>query len=114
MEAQAKLNTDRELWRGEDDEYAPRIIVTTGGQIGINVGGTTIVRDVREWHRLANDENNGWQQGRLSAPIAPEPDPQWEYTQYLQLLTHVQSVGVDVTDEIRDTVAKLHKLIIKA
>jgi hypothetical protein len=47
-------NTDRELWRETpDDYYSPSIHVTAGGGIGINVGGTVVVRPVREWHALA-------------------------------------------------------------
>jgi hypothetical protein len=48
------MNTDRELWReSEGDYYSPSIHVTTRGGIGINVGGTVIVRSLRDWHRLA-------------------------------------------------------------
>lgn len=47
-------NTDRELWRERNgDYYAPSLFVTEGGGIGMNVGGTVIVRPVREWHKLA-------------------------------------------------------------
>jgi hypothetical protein len=47
-------NTDRELWREtEGDYYAPSIHVTEHGGIGINVGGTVVVRPIREWHALA-------------------------------------------------------------
>ena len=50
-------NTNRELWRErEDDYYADSIHVTAGGGIGINCGGTVIVKPVREWHRLAMKE----------------------------------------------------------
>jgi hypothetical protein len=48
-------NTDRELWRErEGDYYAPSIFVTKHGAIGINVGGTVIVRALAEWHALAS------------------------------------------------------------
>lgn len=52
--AEAK-NTDRELWRErEGDYYAASIHVTEGGGIGIDVGGTVVVRPIREWHELAS------------------------------------------------------------
>lgn len=45
------VNTDRELWRETPgDYYAPRIFVTEGGGIGIDVGGRVHVRPVRDWH----------------------------------------------------------------
>lgn len=48
------MNTDRELWRERpDDYYADSIHVTASGSIGINCGGTVIVKPVREWHALA-------------------------------------------------------------
>lgn len=44
-------NTDRELWRErEGDYYADSIHVTTSGGIGINCGGTVIVKSLRQWH----------------------------------------------------------------
>jgi hypothetical protein len=50
---QALVSTDRELWRETpDDAYSPSIHVTAAGGIGINVGGTVVVRTVREWHGL--------------------------------------------------------------
>lgn len=50
----AAMNTDRELWRErEGDYYADSIHVTKRGNIGINCGGTVIVKPLREWHRLA-------------------------------------------------------------
>lgn len=50
-----KQNTDRELWRESADrsQCTPSIHVTQDGGIGINVGGTVIVRPIREWHDLA-------------------------------------------------------------
>jgi hypothetical protein len=48
------LNTDRELWREPPgDYYANSVHVTAQGGLGINVGGTVIVRPLREWHTLA-------------------------------------------------------------
>ena len=49
-------NTDRELWRErEGDYYANSIFVTKHSGIGINCGGSVIVRPIREWHKLASD-----------------------------------------------------------
>ena len=50
----AANNTDRELWRErEGDFYADSIHVTASGGVGIDCGGSVIVRPLREWHRLA-------------------------------------------------------------
>ena len=47
----AAKNTDRELWREiEDDHYSVSVHVTQDGKIGMNVGGSVIVKTVREWH----------------------------------------------------------------
>lgn len=55
-------NTDREIWRErEGDYYAHSIHVTEGGSIGLNCGGTVIVKPVREWHQqmaFAESKNN--------------------------------------------------------
>lgn len=49
---QPALNTDRELWRKvPGDYYSPRIHVTDGDGIGIDVGGNVIVLPVELWHR---------------------------------------------------------------
>jgi hypothetical protein len=54
IRADAKMNTDRELWRErEGDYYADSIHVTAQGDIGINCGGTVVVLPLREWHRVA-------------------------------------------------------------
>lgn len=63
MSDQAAKNTDREIWRGKsraefgDDDrfYADSMFVPAGDveALGINCGGTVIVKPVREWHRLA-------------------------------------------------------------
>lgn len=51
---EAAANTDRELWRERpDDYYANSIHVTEQGGIGINVGGTVIVKRLADWHALA-------------------------------------------------------------
>ena len=53
-EHEASLNTDREIWRSvPGDYYSPSIHVTKEGAIGINVGGRVFVKDVRDWHSLA-------------------------------------------------------------
>lgn len=52
-EANAMVNTDRELWREGDDYYAASLFVTEGGGIGINVGGHVIVMPLRRWHAIA-------------------------------------------------------------
>lgn len=50
-------NTDREIWRETlGDFYSNSIHVTQGGGIGIDVGGTVIVRRAEEWRRLANPQ----------------------------------------------------------
>lgn len=49
-------NTDREIWNARDDNgYGPSIHVTSEGRIGINVGGTVIVRRVVDWHSSQED-----------------------------------------------------------
>ena len=59
--AEAQQNTDRDLWSEcEDDYFSPRLFVTAGGGIGIDVGGHVIVKPIREWHALAK-------------PITPTP-----------------------------------------
>ena len=52
-------NTDQELWRvRKGDYYADSLHVTASGKIGINCGGHVIVMPIREWHKLAS-ENQG-------------------------------------------------------
>lgn len=50
-------NTDREIWRGPDEGsgsyYADSVHITKDGGLGINVGGTVIVKPLRDWHGLA-------------------------------------------------------------
>lgn len=61
---QAK-NPDRELWREPPgDYYAPRLFVTEGGGIGIDVGGFVVVKPIRDWHALG-------------VPVAAAPVPDW-------------------------------------
>jgi hypothetical protein len=65
-------NTDRELWRErEGDYYADSIHVTKEGAIGINCGGTVIVKPLRAWHQLAIDE--------LPQPNPATGEQQWSY-----------------------------------
>lgn len=60
MGDKAYVNTDRELWREiPDDYYSPSIHVTSDNKIGINVGGTVFVKDIRDWHKLAEKELGG-------------------------------------------------------
>ena len=47
-------DTDRELWRAAlDDPRAPRVFITLDGELGLVVGGRTIVLTVERWHELA-------------------------------------------------------------
>ena len=56
MSDNATQNTDRELWREPPgDYYANSIHVTTGGGIGINVGGKVYVKPLKDWHALADE-----------------------------------------------------------
>ena len=49
-------NTDRELWRKvPGDYYSPRIFITQGEGIGIEVGGYCLVFPVEGWHCLGKD-----------------------------------------------------------
>lgn len=59
-------NTDKELWRKNDDYYSPSIHVTQDDSIGINVGGVVIIKSVGDWHKLAT--NGGWNNARISPP----------------------------------------------
>lgn len=48
------VSNDRELWREPNPELgACSIHVTETGGIGIDVGGSVIVKSLREWHKLA-------------------------------------------------------------
>jgi len=47
-------NTDRVIWLAANEtSYCDSIHVTESGGIGINCGGSVIVKPLREWHRLA-------------------------------------------------------------
>lgn len=70
------MNTDRELWREvEGDYYAPRIFVTAGGGIGIEVGGLVYVKPVRDWHALATPPCKV----RLAGKTDPPQDCDWPF-----------------------------------
>lgn len=48
-------NTDRELWRERfGDFYADSVHITKDGRLGINCGGTAIVKPLKTWHDLAS------------------------------------------------------------
>lgn len=62
-------NTDRELWRERDgDYYADSIHVTESGGIGINCGGSVVVKSLREWFKLAAPPLPKQKRGRFSSP----------------------------------------------
>lgn len=81
---QTAANTDREIWRETPgDFYSPSIHVTEDGAIGINVGGTVIVRRLDEWHRQvgrifvekipSSDRNqDGQDQPTIESPLTKE------------------------------------------
>lgn len=71
-----KQNTDRELWRESDDrsQCTPSIHVTQDGGIGINVGGTVIVRPIREWHALAAGATNARRIANVADFMAEDDD----------------------------------------
>lgn len=69
---QAALNTDKELWRRNDKDshdsyYEPSIHVTQDDLIGIDVGGTVVLKTVEDWHKMAT--NGGWNNARISPPL---------------------------------------------
>jgi len=50
-------NNDIELWRENDgDYYSPSIRLVPPNGIGINVGGSVIVKTLEEWHKLGMPE----------------------------------------------------------
>lgn len=64
-ETNAAKNTDREIWRGksraewgDEDRYYADSLFVPGGEVealGINCGGSVVVKPIREWHRLAGE-----------------------------------------------------------
>lgn len=81
---EAATNTDREIYREtEGDFYADRIHVTKDGGIGINVGGTTHVKPLKDWHaqaaRIAELEAEnirlyrGWNAEKVKHPMTFPP-----------------------------------------
>ena len=66
-------NTDRHLWpQVSDDVDCPKLFVTPGGGIAINVGGHVIVKPLSEWHKLARASSPAQE------PITTEPVA-WRY-----------------------------------
>lgn len=56
--ADSATNTDRELWRARPgDFYSDSVFVTESGGIGINCGGTVVVKPIAEWLRIAIAED---------------------------------------------------------
>jgi hypothetical protein len=84
MSDEAKLNTDRELWRErEGDYYADSIHVTEGGGIGINCGGHVIVKPLQAWFALA---------------VPPVPTADWQDVQTCPLMRSVLLFAVTAQD----------------
>lgn len=71
------INTDRELYREPDkgggDFYSDSIHVTENGGIGINVGGSVIVKPLRDWHALASRKYRYDKDHRTLIPADDEP-----------------------------------------
>lgn len=73
---EAKLNIDREIWRGKSRAefgdpgrfYADSLFIPTGDveALGINCGGMVIVKPIREWHALAAQPPVQQAEARLS------------------------------------------------
>jgi hypothetical protein len=67
-------NTDRHLWpQVSEDAYAPRLFVTAGDGIGIDVGGHVIVKPLRAWHALATAQSPA----PMREALADETTEQW-------------------------------------
>lgn len=74
-EAGACLNTDRALWRErEGDYYADSIHVTASGAIGINCGGTVIVKLIRAWFALGKESNEKLDLQMAHPATVPTPE----------------------------------------
>jgi hypothetical protein len=108
MKMEAAQNTDKELWRESEDAYSPSMHVTTEGGIGISVGGTTHVKDVRRWHQLAEDdmERGLWGEttGCRVEPYIPGELEKAE--RYIQLLCLVNQSGHSVNQELSEAIKK--------
>lgn len=51
------VNTDKEIWRKEENNYySPSIHITKDKGVGINVGGKVFVKPIEEWHKLAQSQ----------------------------------------------------------
>lgn len=108
------VNTDREIWREDPgDPYSPSIHVTADGMIGINVGGTVFVRDVRSWHRDADIDMVEYDDRKISGLSQASIEPRWEYVQYLQILIEAQKAGHDCHYEMNETIKAIHSLLFK-
>ena len=58
---QGYINTDMELYREDPkDYYAPSVFVTKQGEIGMNVGGSVHIMSIRDWHKMAQPLDLGW------------------------------------------------------
>ena len=52
-EIKAMQNTDIKLWiKDKENCFSPSVHATQDGCIGINVGGTVIVKPIEVWHHL--------------------------------------------------------------
>ena len=118
-EAQAVTNNDKELWREiEGDVYSPSIHVTDDGMIGISLGGTVHIKDVRKWHNLAeadmeeglwgSDVDSKMSQGIQRSSYTELQNQRYELTKlekiahYLNLLYEAQRSDHRVDKEIDD------------
>lgn len=100
---EAGVNTDRELWRETHPEgdafsyYSPRVFVTEGGGIGIDVGGNVIVKSLRDWHALA------------ALPAAVPPDLNARTLEFVARWAWRD--GAHLSDEERLSAIKYHPVI---
>lgn len=104
---QAVQNTDKEIWREEDDACAPSIFVTKEGRIGINIFGRVYVRDVRDWYQLAEEEERWLNRDAVKTGVEPPVLNEVEkYERYIQLLCMVNESGYFVSVELAEAIAK--------
>jgi hypothetical protein len=76
-------NTDRELYRepdaGNGSFYSDSVFVTEGGAIGMNVGGSVIVKSIRAWHELATNPRFVYDtEKRTLVPVSPSSPLPWD------------------------------------
>jgi hypothetical protein len=94
-------NTDREIWNARDDHgYGPSIHVTKDGRVGINVGGTVIVRRVIDWHSSQDDLNSV--RMKLHECKTKQARHCHDLVAYELFLRNIRFMGVD--EEIADTI----------